>query len=177
MCCPHASRIYKDSLMGAEIVAVNGLRVLNLEDFQESVVDANNFGKITITAVTFKEGKTIEHFYAQFMASKKATVKSLFSGLLSGGVDEDHQHGMELPTASNDDDEDDDDDEDENDDDTDEKKDEEITFREAKKSQDGPGAVDIGSETKGSDSIEPADFKVEAKSTWFQGRNQGLRRR
>ena len=127
------AEIYKDSLMGAEIVAVNGLRVLNLEDFSESVVDANNFGKITITAVTFKEGKTIEHFYAQFMASKKATVKSLFSGLLSGGVDEDHQHGMELPTASNDDDDDDEDDEDENDDDADEKKDEEITFRETKK--------------------------------------------
>ena len=95
---------YSAVLLNTEIVSVNGLRVTSLEEFQNAVIDANEYGEITIMAVAFKLGKVIENFHAQFSAAKKEVVKSLFGGLLSGGVDNDHSHGMELPTAKDDDD-------------------------------------------------------------------------
>lgn len=160
---------YKVELTDAEIVAVNGLRVLNLEDFQKSVYDANKFGTITITCVVFKEGKHTDQFYAQFSAAKKATVKSLFSGLLAGGVDEDHQHGMELPTASNDEDDDSSEEEEENEEDNGEEKDNKSSGDRSDAKM-GPGDVDDAKgEAKDAalSRAETRDSEEEGTSGWF----------
>ncbi len=98
--------VHSAVLLNTEIVSVNGLRVTSLTDFQNAVIDATEYGEVTITAVAFKVGKVIDNFHAQFTAAKKEVVKSLFGGLLQGGVDADHSHGMELPTAKDDSDSD-----------------------------------------------------------------------
>ena len=70
--------------------------------------------KFFTQAMCFRGGKKkIDDLYTHDFSQKK-TVKSLLSGILCSGIDEDHQHDIVLPTAKNSDDEDDDDADDDN---------------------------------------------------------------
>lgn len=101
-------------LVDAEIIAINGFRVITLDEFREEVTCSQRKGKVSIMCVCYRKGKTkIDGFYAQLVAQRK-NVKSLFSGLLAGGLDSDHQHDISLTESDNkDDDDEEDSDEDE----------------------------------------------------------------
>ena len=76
---------FAELLEGSEIVAVNGRRVISLQDFQCAVVDAHAFGKVTITAACYKRGKKkLDKFYEHLSSKNSSVAKSLFSGLLAG---------------------------------------------------------------------------------------------
>jgi len=104
-----ASR-FTELLDGAEVVAVNGRRVISLQDFQDAVVDAHTFGRVTITAACYKKGKEkLEKFYEHISGKSRSVAKSLFSGLLAG-LDGGHQHDvggmLSVTTKDTEDDED-----------------------------------------------------------------------
>ena len=95
---------YLEQLLATEIIAVNGHRVVSIDDFQTAVIAAYEYGRVTITAACYKKGKApVANFYASLM-KRKTNVKSLFGGLLSGGIDLDHQHDIQLPTGGDSDD-------------------------------------------------------------------------
>ena len=101
---------FSELLDGAEVVAVNGRRVLSLDDFRRAVVEAQSYGRVTLTAACYKAGKQkVDKFYESLSGKSRSTAKSLLMGLL-GGKDTEHQHDIALPTAEQHYEEDDEDD-------------------------------------------------------------------
>jgi len=98
---------YADLLDNAEVVAVNGRRVISLPNFQQAVVDAHSFGRVTITAACYKRGKDkLDKFYEQISGSRHSKAKSLFSGLLAG-LDAQHDVAGALSVTTKDTEDDD----------------------------------------------------------------------
>jgi len=105
--------LHESALDGAEIIAVNDVRVTTLEAFQDEVVAAQDFGLVSITASAYKKSRRkLDSAYANFFAKPKSTLKSMFSNIMSS-VDADHQHDIALHKAALSDDEDEEEEEEE----------------------------------------------------------------
>ena len=102
---------YEEALTGAEVLSVNGARIINLEEFQEAVVGAFSSGQVNIGVAAYRRGHIGKKDFAHFIGSTKTEFKSLLSNMMKSGIDKDHQSdiaGSVQKKGGSDDDDDDD---------------------------------------------------------------------
>lgn len=95
---PHSqASIYGSVLEDSTIVAVNGVRVVTLEEFQLAMHQAKQTRNVVLKLAVFSGNKA--KLKNVFMNEKRlTTAKSLLSHM-KHGMDEDFQHGVVLPDA------------------------------------------------------------------------------
>ena len=85
---------YAHELTGAEVLSVNGVRVLILEDFRSAVVEAYSSGQVNIGVAAYRQSYHGKRDFAHFIGSAKTEFKSLLSNMMKSGIDKDHQHDI-----------------------------------------------------------------------------------
>jgi hypothetical protein len=92
---PHSQASeYVHELTGAEVLSVNGVRVLVLEDFRSAVVEAYSSGQVNIGVAAYRKSYHGKKDFAHFIGSTKTEFKSLLSNMMKSGIDKDHQHDI-----------------------------------------------------------------------------------
>jgi len=85
---------YHLELIGATIVAVNGVRVLDMEGFRDAIIAGRVNEHVILQVASFKGGKgKLDHLYLHDF-DKKKNVKALLSNIMMHGLDGDHQHDL-----------------------------------------------------------------------------------
>jgi hypothetical protein len=107
---PHTqAHAHEKALLGAEIISVNGRRVQTFEEFAFQMRWVRSQSKSDVVALqvaSYRGGKgKLDDFILN--QSKNAAVKSLFSKMLQFGIDNDHQHDVEVSSGEEESDEDD----------------------------------------------------------------------
>jgi len=97
---------YENELTGAEVLSVNGARVISLEEFQHRVIEAYETGSVIIGVAAYRSDFRGKKDFAHFIGAAKIEFKSLLSNIMKTGIDKDHQH--DIGAQSKDDDDDDD---------------------------------------------------------------------
>lgn len=91
---PHSQASeYVHELTGAEVLSVNGVRVV-LEDFRSAVVEAYSSGQVNIGVAAYRKSYHGKKDFAHFIGSTKTEFKSLLSNMMKSGIDKDHQHDI-----------------------------------------------------------------------------------
>ena len=89
--------IHGNLLSGAEIIAINGERVLSIDDFEDKIQSSKRGIRTVINAAIYKGGRQrIDDLYSYNFKEKTKNVTSLLSNILQTGIDTQHQHDIEL---------------------------------------------------------------------------------
>jgi hypothetical protein len=91
---------HEQAIVGSEVIAVNGKRVLTLQTFVEEIAKAQHLKDrfIDIRVTAFKGGRMkLDDMMSFSKKNKKMT--SLLGNMFTKGMDKDHSHGIELPAA------------------------------------------------------------------------------
>lgn len=95
---------YENELTGAEVLSVNGARVISLEDFQHRVIAAYETGSVIIGVAAYRSDFRGKKDFAHFIGAAKIEFKSLLSNIMKTGIDKDHQHDIGAQSKDDDDD-------------------------------------------------------------------------